>query len=236
MNRKTVGKWARRAVWGGLVAVAAIGCSPLSIVGFMFGGDEKVTAAYPLAFSKDSPKKDKDEVVVLLLPHLAPGSTTQSFFSADRDLATELARVLPEMAKGNKKKVRVVSPTQLDKFKTANPTTWRGMNPAEVGEKLKADFVLDIEMSKMQLYQPNTGQEKIYEGRAEITVTIYEVGSDKGPRDYSLTFNHPHDMMARSASVMSESEFKKEYIANLAIEIAEHHVDHMPRNNVAGGH
>jgi hypothetical protein len=236
MNRSAVGRWARRAVWAALFVVAAIGCSPLSVVGFMFGQKEKVPAAYPLTLGKDSPNKDKDEVVVLLLTHVAPGAASQTFFNADRDLASELARVLPEMAKANKdkKKVRAVSPTQVDKFKTANPTTWKGMNPAKIGQELKADFVLDIEMSKLQLYQPHTGQE-IYEGRAEVTVTIYEVGSDKGPRDYSLTFSYPHDMIARSSSSMSESEFKKGYIAGLAVEIAEHHIDHMPRDTVAGG-
>jgi hypothetical protein len=235
MNRNKVGKWARRVVWGALVAVAAIGCSPLSIVGFMFAHDPKVEAPYPLTFGKDSPKKNKDEVVVVLLPHLAPG-TSQTFFSADRELATELSRVLPEMAKGNKdkKKIRIISTTQVDKFKTAN-SNWKALNPGDIGQKLGADFVLDIEMDKMRLYQPNTGQERIYEGKANIAVTIYEVGAEGGVRDYSLTFSYPKGMpLGRDASVMSEHEFKKEYIAQLAVEIAEYHIDHKPSNGLDG--
>jgi hypothetical protein len=224
-------------VWATLAAVATIGCSPLSVVGFMFGGDDKITAPSPLAFGKDNPKKSKDEVVVLLFPHMAPGSS-QAFFSADRDLATELARVLPEMAKQNKdkKKIRVIAPAMLDKFKTANAGTWKGMNPADIGQKLGADFVLDIDMSKLQIYQPHTSQgDRIYEGRAEVFVSVYEVGSDVGIKDsYAITFAHPRDRMVRDTSSLSESQFKKDYIANLAIEIAEHHVDHKPHDSLAG--
>ena len=40
MNRSRVGKWARRAVWGTLLAVTAIGCNPLNIAAFMFARDE----------------------------------------------------------------------------------------------------------------------------------------------------------------------------------------------------
>jgi hypothetical protein len=138
------------------------------------------------------------------------------------------------MAKENKdkKKIRAISTTQVDKFKTANPN-WKAMNPSDIGQKLGADFVLDVEMSKMRLYQPNTGQEKIYEGRADIAVTIYEVGVEGGVRDYPITFSYPKGM-PRDASVMSESEFKKEYIAHLAVEIAEHHIDHKPANGLDG--
>jgi hypothetical protein len=171
------------------------------------------------------------------LPQLAPG-TSPTFFSAERELATELARILPDMVKENKekKKLRVLSPTQVDKFKTANPETWKTMNRAVIGQKLGADFVLDIELSNMRLYQPNTGQERIYDGRADVQVTIYEVGVEGGVKDYPIAFSYPKGGMTlgRDASVMSESVFKKEYIAHLAIEIAEYHVDHKASNSIAG--
>jgi hypothetical protein len=235
MNRSKVGKWARRAVWGTLLGVAALGCSPLNVISFMFAHDEKVTAAYPLTFGKDSPKKHKDEVVVLVLPHLAPG-TSPTFFSAERDLAAELARTLPERAKENKdkKKVRVIGPAQVDRFKSTN-TNWKALNPGDIGQKLGADFVLDIELSKMRLYQPNAGGERIYEGRADVQVTIYEVGVEGGVRDYPITFSYPKGTpLGRDGSSMSESEFRKEYILNLAGEITEHHVDHKAPNGLDG--
>lgn len=233
-NRSKLAKWYCRAVWAGLVVVASIGCNPLNTIAFMFAKDEKVPARYPLAFAKDGPKKDKDEVQVLLLPHVAPGSSP-TFFNTERELAAELARVLPEMAKENKNKVKlkIVSPAQVDKFKAAN-SNWRKMTAGEVGHKLGADFVLEIELSRLRLYQPDTGMERIYEGRAEVTVNIYEIDADGGKfkDSYPISFAHPRDRMIRSASMMSESEFKKQYIENLAVEIAHRHVDHKASNAI----
>ena len=103
MNRNRVGKWARRAVWGTLLAVAAIGCNPLNIAGFIFARDDMRPAPHPLAFDKEGAKKDKEEIVVLILPQLAPGYA-QPFVNADRELAEKLAKLLPEMAKENKDK------------------------------------------------------------------------------------------------------------------------------------
>jgi hypothetical protein len=227
-------------VWGALAATLAIGCNPLNLAAFMFARDEKLPAPYPLTFAKDGPKKDKEEVVVVLLPHLAPG-TGREFVTADRELAERLARTLPELAKENKdkKKVRVVSPTQVDKFKMTNPH-WKQMAAGEIGAKLGADFVLEIELSRMQLYQPNTPpSERIYEGRAEVTVGIYEVGADGGDlKDtYSLLFSHPRGIgMVRPAAAVSEREFRQQYIENLAVEIAQKHTDHKASNSIAAGH
>src|SRR5262249_44258698 len=111
MNRTNTGKWARRVVWGTLVAVFAVGCNPVNLAAFMFGREGKAPARYPLTFDKDGPKKDKEEVVVALLTQSAPGSGRE-FATADRDLAEKLAKRLPEMAKESKKKLRVISPTQ----------------------------------------------------------------------------------------------------------------------------
>lgn len=233
MNQSKVGKWARRVVWAMLLAVPAIGCSPLNVIGFMFARDEKMPAPYPLTFDKDSPKKDKEEVVVLLMPQLAPG-TKAEFVTADRELATKLAKALPEAAKENKdkKKLKVLSPSQLDKFKMANPQ-WKQMSAGEIGQKLGADFVLEIYLDKMRLYQPNSINE-IYEGRAEVGVSIYEVGPSGGEfKDkYPLSFAFPKTGV-RDASAMSQSEFKKMYLENLTAEIVRMHVDSRPSSGIA---
>jgi hypothetical protein len=236
MNRSRVGKWARRAVWGTLLAVTAIGCNPLNIAAFMFARDEMKPAPYPLTFSKDGPKKDKEEVVVLLLPQVAPGS--REFVTADRELAEKLSRLLPELAKQNKSKdarrLRVISPTQVDKFKMANPQ-WKQMSAGDIGHKLGADFVLEIYLDKMRLYQPQS-RDSIYEGRAEVSVSIYEIGETGGEfkNNYTHSFNYPKGL-ARDASAISESEFKKQYFEALVSEIARYHVDSKPSNSIADG-
>jgi hypothetical protein len=173
------------------------------------------------------------------MPQLAPG-TKADFVTADRELASKLSKLLPEAAKENKdkKKLRVISPAQLDKFKMANPQ-WKTMSAGEIGKKLGADFVLEIYLDKMRLYQPGS-LDNIYEGRAEVTVSIYEVGSDdsdyKGryPDKYPLSFAYPKTGV-RDASAISASEFKKMYLESLTAEIIRHHVDSRPSSGIADG-
>lgn len=235
MNRSKAGKWTRRVVWVTLAAVLGIGCSPLNIIAFMFDHGEKVPAKYPLVLGKDSPRKDKDEVVVLLLPHLAPGSSRE-FATAERELADKLAKMLPEMAKENKekksRKLRVVSPTQVDKFKMTNPQ-WKQLPANEIGQKLGADFVLEIELDKMRLYQPGS-LNNIYEGRAEVEVKIYEVGTEGLKDTYMLPFAYPRTGV-RSVDAIPVSKFRMLFFDNLAAEIAQMHVDTNPSNSIADG-
>ena len=222
-----------------LVAVPAVGCSPLNVIGVHTSPTTKrQPAPYPLTFDKDSPKKDKEEIVVVLLPQLAPG-TKPDFVTFDRDLASKLAKAMPEQLKGNKdkKKMKVISPTQVDKFKMANPQ-WKQMSTEEIGKKLGADFVLEIYMDKMRMYQPGS-LDNIYEGHAELSVTVYEVGAEESgykgkyadPAQYPLSFAYPRTGV-RDASSVSESEFKKQFLENLTAKIIrQHHVDYMPTSN-----
>ncbi|QJW97963.1 hypothetical protein [Frigoriglobus tundricola] len=236
MSRIVAGKWARRAVWGALVAVLTIGCSPLSMLGFIFARPETVPAPYPLTLDKEAMKK-KDEVVVLLLTQLAPG-TGREFATADRDLASKLARQLPELAKeaskDKKLKMRVISPTQVDKFKMANPQ-WKAMSAGDIGQKLGADFALDIYLDKMRLYQPGS-LNQIYEGRAEVSVSIFKIGADGSEfKDkYQLPFAYPRTGI-RDTTSTQETEFRKLFLDNLTAEIIRQHVDSAPSSGIADG-
>ena len=170
-----------------------------------------------------------------MLAQVAHGGNPQ-FATVDRDLAGKLARQLPEQAKENNKdkklKIKVISPTQVDKFKMANPK-WKTMPPGEIGKNLNADYVLEIYLEKMRLFQPNT-QNAIYEGRAEVSVSIYEVGAEGGDfKDrYEMPFAYPKTGV-RDAAAIPESEFKKLFLENLTSEIIRHHVDSRPSSGIA---
>lgn len=237
MNRSKAWKWTRRTVWGLTVAAAAVcsvGCNPLNIISFIFAKDDKVPAQYPLTFDKDGPKKDKDEVVVALLPQVAPGAGGPQFATAASELADKIGRQLPEMAKENKdkRKIKVLSQTQVDKFKMSHPN-WKRMSSGEIGQKLGADFVLEIWLDKVRLYQPGS-LNAIYEGRAEVLVSIYEIGAEGGEQKdkYTLPYAYPRTGV-RSADAIPESTFKAQFIENLAREISRMHVDYKPSDTVA---
>src|SRR5262249_10305667 len=156
-----------------LAGVLTIGCSPLQSIGFLLHKDDKIPAKYPLR-PKEGPKKDKDEELVILILCDRGARVPQEFAGVNNELTTSLAKKFPEFAKENKEKIKVVAPEQVSKFKAQNPTTWKGMHATQIGKKLGADYVLDITLSNISIYNPGSGRE-IYEGRAEVYVDMYEV-------------------------------------------------------------
>src|SRR5262249_20815084 len=109
------------------------------------------------------------------------------------------------------------------------------LSAGEIGQKLGADFVLEIWLDKLRLYQPNS-LNNIYEGKAELLVSIYEIGTEGGElKDkYPLSFSYPRGTV-RDASVMSEGKFKMLFVENLASEIARQHIDSKPSSGIADG-
>src|SRR5437016_87864 len=125
-------RWARRAVWGTLAAVLTLGCSPLTTIAFLFHRDTPEPAKCPLVF-KEGPKKDKEEVVVALFVSQGSGQSYE-FADAAGVIASELHKKMPEMAKENKQKLKVILPAEVNKFKMKNPN-WKVMHPSAWGKQ-----------------------------------------------------------------------------------------------------
>ena len=171
MNK--MNRWARRAVWGTLFVVCTIGCNPITTLAFLTQKEMKLPAEFPLTY-KDGPKKNQEEIVVALFVSQGTGQS-YDLAGADTTLANEVIKKLPEMVKETKQKQKltVLTTAQVNKFKMKNPN-WKMMHPTERAKQLGADFVLEIHLEKMNLYQPGS-QQSLYEGRADITVDMYDV-------------------------------------------------------------
>jgi hypothetical protein len=228
MNR--TGKWAKRAVWLTLAAVLSFGCSPLTTIAFLLHKDDKLPAEYPLRpKDKDAPKKETITVAILSSQQGTGGDP--EFARVDRQLAGELAKTLPEFAKPTKQKIEVVPPSKVDQFKSNN-RNWRAMRASEIGKKLGADFVLDIALTGITIYQPGSANQ-IYEGRAEVSVDVYDVNDTTGePTHYIHPFVYPKTGF-RDATSVPPSRFRMEYVSQLARELALKHVEHPPSTGIA---
>ena len=229
MSQNQLGKWIRRTVWFTLAAIFTLGCNPLATLSFLTNPEPQKPAEYPLVF-KDGPKKGKD-VVVALFVSSAPGIGSV-FAGSEGKLASDIAKKLPEMAKENKPKVSVLEPAMVNQFKMKNPN-WKLMHPSEWGRKLQVDFVLDIRLDKMSLYQPGS-LDQIYEGQADVTVDVYDV--DAGPAEpkwnYVHVFKYPHaGVMA--VDMVPQSRFKQDFLENLARELCTKHVAHKEAIGIA---
>jgi hypothetical protein len=219
-------------VWGTLAVVMAIGCNPLATISFLTQKDPKVSAEYPLTF-KDGPKKNKDEIVVAMFVTVAPGSGPL-FAGVEGKLAGDLAKKLPEMAKEYKQKIVVREPAQVNRFKMNNKN-WNLMSPAEWGRKLDADYVIEINLKNMSLYQPGS-LNNLYEGHAEVEVSVYDVDAGAGDPKYSYVhpYSYPRTGML-DATTLPVNRFKQDFMEHLATELAMKHVDHKQGSGIAEG-
>jgi hypothetical protein len=224
------GKWAKRSVWLTLAAVLTIGCNPITLTSILLRSETKLPAEYPLR-PAEGPKKDKDEEIkVLILAAMAPGSMTSEFAGSDRELAAGIAKKLPEYAKANKEVLTVIPQHQLDTFKGQNPG-WRSMRAGAIGKKLGADYVLELSISGLQMYQPGA-LNNIYEGKAQVHVELTDTADTTGqPTRYHHAFSYPG--FPKSVDSMAPAQFKLEFMNKLAQEIVFRHVDHKAAEGIA---
>jgi hypothetical protein len=229
MSQNRAGKWARRAVWITLAAVFTFGCNPLATFSFLTNPEPIKDAQYPLEF-KEGPKKGKDVVVAVFVTS-APG-IGPVFAGSEVKLASEIAKKLPEMAKENKQKIVVIEPSAVNQFKIKNPTWKQGMHPSTWGKKLNADFVLDIQLEKMSLYQPGS-LNTIYEGQADVNVDVYDVDAGPGEAKYNYVhvFKYPSTGVL-DASTIPVTRFKQDYLERLAAEICRKHIRHKEASEI----
>ena len=225
------GKWAKRGVWLTLAAVLAIGCNPITLPFVLLRTEAKIPAVNPLR-PKEGPKHEKDEEIkILLLTGMAPGSVTVEFAGAEREMAAAVAKKLPEVGKANKEVFTVIPPHQLDTFKMQNPN-WRGMRAAAIGKRLGADYVVEMSLSGLQMYQPGA-LNQIYEGKADVAVEVTDTGDTAAPPKHQYVHSFRHPGFPRPADSMPPAQFKLEFLDKLAQEIVFRHIDHKAAEGIA---
>ncbi|HEX4607072.1 MAG TPA: hypothetical protein VH092_02620 [Urbifossiella sp.] len=218
------GKWVKRGVWLTFAAVLTIGCNPITLPFVLLRTEAKIPATYPLR-PKEGPKKDKDEEIkVLILASMAPGSTTLEFAGSERELAAAIAKKLPEVAKASKEEFSVIPMGKLDSFKQSN-VNWRSMRAGAIGKRLGADYVIELSLSGLQMYQPGS-LSSIYEGKAQVTVEVTDTAETSGEVKYHYVHSFGHPGFPRAVDSMPQAQFKLEFIEKLSTDIVFKHVDH----------
>lgn len=225
------GKWAKRGVWLTLAAVLAIGCNPITLPFVLLRTEAKIPAPYPLR-PAEGPKKDKEEEIkVLVLASMAPGSITSEFAGADREVAAAIAKLLPEVGKANKETFTVISQRTLDTFKTQNPN-WRSMRAGTIGKRLGADYVIELSLSGLQMYQPGA-LNNIYEGKAELNVEVADTATTSGESKYRYVQPVLYPGFPKSVDTMPPAQFRIEFVNKLAQVVVFQHVDHKAAEGIA---
>jgi hypothetical protein len=206
-----------------------IGCNPLATIAFLTHKDTPTPAKYPL-IPKDGSKKEKEEVKVALFVSQGTGLSYE-FVGAENTVASELARKLEDLAKENKQKVTVLPSSKVNEFKFKNPT-WKQMHASAWGKSLGVDYVLEVHLEKMRLYQQGS-KDQLYEGRAEVPWYLYEVEAGAVEPKYDVyPFSYPKTGF-RDATSIPVGTFRKMFLERLAVEIAQQFLDHRPSSGIA---
>lgn len=151
-----------------LVAAFGFGCNMLSLPFFLLmGANSKQPALCKLA------SKDKDKEVRVVILASAGLETRPEFLRVDRELTSLLARHLTQGFKDNKEKVKLVPARQIDQFKDEHPN-WKTMDLVKIGEHFDADYVIDLEIISLSLYEQGSANQ-LFRGRADIHVRVVDV-------------------------------------------------------------
>ena len=138
-----------------------------------------------------------------------------------QDLAVEVGAMLAQRVR----KISIVDPREVAEW--TDEHDWEDFT--EVGQALKADMVVGIDVEEFSLYQSQT----LYQGKARLAITVYDV-ADGGKTVYRkaiprITF--PPNRGVDTA--MPEDDFRRRFVVHLADMVGRHFYSHDAQADVA---
>ncbi len=211
--------WRRFLLLLGLIALGG-GCNPLMLP-FLFPQTvPKEKAEYFKLTSADK----KKEVKVAILTSMGL-DTRNEFLHADNDLARMMTVQLRKLAADNEETITIINPLKIEEYKRQHPELESmQLDLQAIGKKLKADYVVYIEIGEMSMYQPGT-LGTFYRGQANVKVNLIDV---KKPEEHDLgakeiLFSYPPEAQGGNKAVDSDTPpqaFKTEFMTALARRLA----------------
>ena len=183
--------WVAPLLFGFSAVVAGTGCgsNPVILLAYLLNNDDpKMPAECPLT---PRPKHEKEEVRVVVLTSRVPG-LPPDLMGIDGLLAAEFIPLLQKRCDENKEKVSVKKSSLIDTYKKENPE-WRSESPYDIGKKLNADYVIDIEVRDIGIVMPGSLQQFL-KGKAKIGISVFDLSkSTKEPvhNPPEVNFDYP---------------------------------------------
>jgi hypothetical protein len=203
-------------LWAALLVSAtgtAVGCSPQALNFLLM----------PFVDDKEQPEcklacADKKEITVAIITNFAHLETRPEMVPIETDLNDRLAAEMRKLAKVDKEKIKFVPTSKVRSI--MNQDASGTMSRQEIGKKLQADFVINLEINSISLYEKGSFN-SLFRGKTEIMVTSIDVNkpqSEVFQKIYSREYpgaRGPID--AGSSSVL---EFRTQFMSVISQEIA----------------
>jgi hypothetical protein len=198
-----------------LVVVSVTGCNMMALPFFLLPGMEPKHEARCKLVPHDPDRGAR--VVILASCGL---ETRPEFLRVDRELGRLVYMQLEEGFKKNKERVALVPISQVEKYKDDHPN-WHSLSPEEVGKHFRADYVINLEISSMRLYEPGSIN-TLFRGHAEISLDVVDIlKSADGPiyrEEY--TVDYPRARGPIPASESNIQQFRQRFLSVVARELS----------------
>jgi hypothetical protein len=155
-----------------LIAGIAAGCSPQALNFILM----------PFVDDKEPPKckltgPEKKEVTVAIVTNFTNLETRPEMVPVESELSERLAAEMRNLAKENKEKITFVPTAKVRSL--LNQDAGGTLSRQEIGQKLKADFVINLEINSISLYEKGSFNQ-LFRGKTEIAVTCIDVSKPRG--------------------------------------------------------
>lgn len=172
----------------------------------------------------------KKEVKVVLWTYMAL-DPREEFIQADRRLAAMLAGEIHRLSEENKEKVTIVKPNLVDQYKSRHPN-WQALEPTTVGHDFNADYVINLEINKLSLYEPKANQQ-IYRGQTEILVSVVDMKNPDEVEQKEFTDRYPTEARGDMTPLdITPYQFRDKFLEHVAKRLAFYFVQHKRRTKM----
>ena len=196
-----VSRWTFLAL-GAVMLSTGAGCAVLPMVGWLITDGKDV----PPEYTENGGLKGKKVAVV------CRATGTSSFRHAH--VPAKLAEAVAKLLKTNVDDIKIVDPRKVADWTDNN----QNQPYTEIGEALKADVVVGIELDDFRLQKGQT----LYHGEAQVTLRVYDLKSDE-PGEVTWTQTIPQMQYPTIGPVPANGnlgQFRREFISVLAGQIA----------------
>jgi hypothetical protein len=205
-----------------LIIAGGMGCSPLQLPFYIFGpsvDSEKTPATGYNFYTKAREDKHKKEIKVVVLPYHSR-SVALDYAGADIKLANAYVKKLTEKFVDNKERVKIVPIHDVEKFKQEHPE-WKTMGAKAIGDHFKADYIFDMELSGLGLYDRKSRQPFLL-GNIRVSFMILDVEKEGEDPVYNTEFVRQFPKLgARPVDLdnSSSEKFQQEFFQHVAMEM-----------------
>ncbi len=161
-----------------------------------------------------SPREEKTVAIVTWF-----GNSEMQLYSelvpTDNELSEILMKTLRDRYKVNGDRVKMVPNAQVRVYQ--NKVTSKTWSPAKLGKRVKADYVIALEINRLSLHERGN---MMLRGSTEIAVKVYDVAKPEGEQvmfDNVYTRTYPKDNPIDSNSVM---QFRSRFLTHVARELS----------------